>query len=44
MDTLTEDFARSDVDPEMTALQPEDINEQNPEASDAVENLSNRYK
>lgn len=44
MDTLTEDFARSDVDTEMTVLQPEDITEQNLEAGDEVENLRNRYK
>lgn len=44
MDTLTEDFARSDVDTEMTVLTPEDITEQNLEASDDVENLRNRYK
>lgn len=44
MDTLTEDFARSDVDTEMTVLQPEDVAEQNLEAGDEVENLRNRYK
>lgn len=44
MDTLTEDFVRSDVDTDMTVLQPEDITEQNLEAGDEVENLRNRYK
>lgn len=44
MDSLTEDFAHSNVDSEMTVLQPEDITEQNLEGSDDVENLRNRYE
>lgn len=44
MDTVTEDFARSDVDAEMTVLTPEDITEQNIDAGDEVENLRNRWK
>ncbi|CAB1417755.1 unnamed protein product [Pleuronectes platessa] len=39
MDSVTEDFARSDVDAEMTALTPEDIIEETLDASDEVENL-----
>ncbi|XP_062269106.1 cardiomyopathy-associated protein 5 [Platichthys flesus] len=39
MDSVTEDFARSDVDTEMTALTPEDISEETLDASDEVENL-----
>lgn len=41
MDTVTEGSAAPDVDAEMTALTPEDI-EQNLEASDEVEHLRNR--
>ena len=44
MDALTEEVAPSDVDPEMTALTPEDFTGQNLEASDEVENLRNRYR
>lgn len=44
MDTLTEDFAPSDVDTEMTVLTPEDITDQNPDASDDVENLRNSLR
>ncbi|KAL7376595.1 hypothetical protein ABVT39_011504 [Epinephelus coioides] len=44
MDTLTEDVSRSDVDAEMTALTTEDITEQNPEASDEVEDLRNSLR
>lgn len=44
MDTLTEDFGRSDVDTEMRVLTPEDITEQHFEVGDDVENLRNRYK
>ncbi|KAM7392493.1 hypothetical protein PAMA_007556 [Pampus argenteus] len=43
MDTLTEDFA-SDVDPEMIVLTQDDIIEQNPEASDDMENLRNSLR
>lgn len=41
MDTVTEGSAAPDVDAEMTALTPEDT-EQNLEASDEVEHLRNR--
>ncbi|KAK2818686.1 hypothetical protein Q5P01_024247 [Channa striata] len=44
MDELPEDFARSDVDAEMTVLQPEDLTEQNLEDSDEVENLRNSLR
>lgn len=44
MDPSAEDIAGTDVDTEMTVLQPEDITQQNPDASDEVENLRNRYK
>ncbi|XP_034458403.1 cardiomyopathy-associated protein 5 [Hippoglossus hippoglossus] len=44
MDSVTEDFARSDVDGEMTALTPEDITEENLDASDEVENLRNSLR
>ncbi|XP_070707258.1 cardiomyopathy-associated protein 5 [Pempheris klunzingeri] len=44
MDALTEDLARSDVDTEMTVLTPEDITEQNLEASDEVEHLRNSLR
>ncbi|XP_018549784.1 cardiomyopathy-associated protein 5 [Lates calcarifer] len=44
MDTVTEDFARSDVDAEMTVLTPEDITEQNIDAGDEVENLRNSLR
>ncbi|KAF3701782.1 Cardiomyopathy-associated protein 5 [Channa argus] len=44
MDALTEDFARSDVETEMTVLQPEDLTETNLEDSDEVENLQNSLR
>ncbi|KAL3041946.1 hypothetical protein OYC64_020007 [Pagothenia borchgrevinki] len=44
MDALTEEVAPSDVDPEMTALTPEDFTGQNLEASDEVENLRNSLR
>ncbi|XP_040915590.1 cardiomyopathy-associated protein 5 [Toxotes jaculatrix] len=44
MDTVTEDFARSDVDAEMTVLTPEDVTEQNLDAADEVENLRNSLR
>lgn len=43
MDTLTEGMAASDVDAEMTALTPDDINEDSADASDEVEHLQNRF-
>ncbi|KAJ4926356.1 hypothetical protein JOQ06_008533 [Pogonophryne albipinna] len=44
MDALTEEVAPLDVDPEMTALTPEDFTGQNLEASDEVENLRNSLR
>ncbi|XP_026152446.1 cardiomyopathy-associated protein 5 [Mastacembelus armatus] len=44
MDTLTEDFARSDADDEMTVLHPEDITEQNVNPGDEVEDLQNSLR
>ncbi|XP_023128816.2 cardiomyopathy-associated protein 5 [Amphiprion ocellaris] len=44
MDTVTEDFARSDVDAEMTVLTPEDITGQNVDAGDEVETLRNSLR
>ncbi|XP_033951276.1 calpastatin [Pseudochaenichthys georgianus] len=44
MDALTEELAPLDVDPEMTALTPEDFTGQNLEASDEVENLRNSLR
>lgn len=42
MDALAEDFARSDMDGEMTVLTREDVDEQ--ELSEEVESLQNRYR
>lgn len=42
MATAMEDFAQSDVDPEMTVLTSEDITEQNLDVTDEVETLQNR--
>ncbi|KAI3362115.1 hypothetical protein L3Q82_012434, partial [Scortum barcoo] len=44
MDVLTKDLARADADTEMTMLTPEDITEQNPGASDEVEDLRNSLR
>ncbi|KAG7499757.1 hypothetical protein JOB18_048387 [Solea senegalensis] len=44
MDTVTEDFERSDVDAEMMVLTPEDITEKNLGASDEVEDLQNSLR
>ncbi|XP_029940449.1 cardiomyopathy-associated protein 5 [Salarias fasciatus] len=44
MDTVAEDFARSDVDPEMTVLTPDDFTGINSEAGDEVENLRNSLR
>lgn len=44
MDSVTEDFARSDADTEMTVLTPEDITEESLDVSDEVENLRNRCR
>lgn len=44
MDTVTEDFAQSEVDTEMRVLSPEDLAEEHLEATDEVEILQNRCK
>ncbi|KAM9307244.1 uncharacterized protein KZ484_000608 [Pholidichthys leucotaenia] len=44
MEAETEDFARSDVDTEMTVLTTGDITGQKPDASDEVENLRNSLR
>ncbi|AWP00701.1 putative cardiomyopathy-associated protein 5-like [Scophthalmus maximus] len=44
MDSVTEDFARSDADTEMTVLTPEDITEESLDVSDEVENLRNSLR
>ncbi|XP_029025938.1 cardiomyopathy-associated protein 5 [Betta splendens] len=44
MDPSADDFAGADVDTEMTVLQPEDVTQQNLEASDEVESLRNSLR
>ncbi|KAM4528179.1 uncharacterized protein PAE49_000119 [Odontesthes bonariensis] len=44
MDTVSADFTRSDADPEMTMLTPDDVTGQDTDVGDEVENLRNSLR